>query len=177
MKLSWTIVSGSGEGCDGPIPDAERRIATILEQSAQTFGGCSSSRGVGSWIDGDGLLVTEPIIRFDIWIDVANSTDEQGDTLDNVKLTLCKFAQYVRFHLQQSEVDIISPSGRVHAIDSDDPWLNTFVTPPLSLPESPLQNDGTDLKWDAMTPKEQWDWSMDELDQYVTSLEKTIDNM
>ncbi|HCK33888.1 MAG TPA: hypothetical protein DHW20_01835 [Gemmatimonadetes bacterium] len=179
MKLSWTIVSGSGEGRDGPIPDAERRIAVILEQAAKTFGGCSSSRGVGSWLDGDGLLVTEPIIRFEIWCDVANSTEEHGTTLDDAKLRLAKFAQYIRFHLMQSEVDIVSPSGRVHAITSDDTWANTFVTPQIELPESPINpgNDGTDLKWDAMTPKEQWDWSMNELDQYVTSLEKTIDNM
>ena len=179
MKLSWTIVSGAGEGRDGPIPDAELRITTILEQSAKTFGGCSSSRGVGSWLDADGLLITEPIIRFEIWVDVANSTDDQGLTFDDAKLKLCKFAQYVRFHLMQSEIDIIAPSGRVHAIDSDDPWANSFVTPRVKLPESPIKsgNDGTDLIWDTMTPKEQWDWSMNELDEYVTGLEKTLDNM
>jgi len=64
------FIAGIGEDKNGqPLHDLERKLETIREELATTFGGYTEQAASGGWINGQGRLVKEPSV---VWTTVTN---------------------------------------------------------------------------------------------------------
>lgn len=85
--------------------DASQRIAREVKFLCRVFGGATESEGVGSWLDGQGVLIREPVRIIDVACDEASDWE--------VRDAVCRLGAA----LDQDAVYFRGTSGRAEIID------------------------------------------------------------